>query len=197
MNEGLQLPNAQWMQQIAAAGWWSQGSEGQRNTQGVVHRDAVTPASATEQRRGVKRKCPADATAQSVPQQWAYKYTPDPVTPRTVPTQQMHTGIGGHAHAGIEGISLASHPAAVAPFTQHASVAWSPAAAATNSSGQAHGMPLAQEVPSTDAAALKTSAGPPIFSRGVGLIFASGADQGVSDVPQSRQFGLSRQQSVP
>jgi hypothetical protein len=189
MNDGLQLPNAQWMQQIAAAGWWSQGPEGQGIAQGVVHRDAVTPASATEQRRGVKRKGPANATAHGVEHQWAYKYRPDPVTPRTAPPQQMYAGIGG--------TTPTFHPAAVAPFAQHATVAWAPATAATTSSGQAQGMPPAQEAPCTNPVTLKTSAGPPIFSRGVGLIFASGADQGASDAPHARHFGLSRQQSVP
>jgi hypothetical protein len=187
MNEALQLPNAQWMQHVAAAGWWSQGPGGQGMTQGVVHCDAVSPA--TEQRRGVKRKGPADTPVHSVEQQWAYKYSPDPVTPRTVLPQQMHDSIGGGTPT--------FHSTAVAPFVQHSTVAWAPAAAATTSTGQAQGMPPAQEAPSANNVALKTSAGPPIFSRGVGLIFTSSADQSASEGTHARHFGLSRQQSVP
>ena len=195
MNEGLQPLNTQWMQQVAAAGWWSQGTAVQEAAHGATQSDAGTPASATtEQRRGVKRKGPADASAHSAEQQWAYKYATDPATPRmgpssfeTPPPQQVYAGTAFPFHA-----------VATAPYGQQlTSVTWPHPATPTDSLGQAQQTHVVQGGPSPKTSALKTSAGPPIFSRGVGLIFASGADHSASAVAPADHVGLVRQQSVP
>lgn len=194
MNEGLQLPNAQWMQQVAAAGWWSQGTVIQGAAQGATQSDTGTPSSTllTQQRRGVKRKGPADASAHSAEHQWAYKYATDPATPRMDPSsfetpQQVFAGPAVPFH----GVAAATYG------QQLTSLTWPHPVTPTDSLEQAQQMHVVQGGPSSKTSALKTSAGPPIFSRGVGLIFASSADHGGSAVAPADHVGLVRQQSVP
>jgi hypothetical protein len=171
--ETLNLGSAQWSQQVAAANWWSHGGMQEAEQRLSQHGGAASDLASTVQRRGVKRKGPSDQGLPSVVEQrCGYVYADDPATPTNRPSSwqpQLQS-----ASAGEAGMNHASTASAEQSD-------WDPSRwAADPAVLQLVGKP---QVSTT----LHTSAGPPIFTAGVGLIFGASQEVCTGMQPQQQQ----------